>query len=160
MYELIAVGLVSCERLYCPAICKEVAVAEEYEANFANVTKVGKDDGNSLESYSGGISNRITVSAGGDRWKGDVLKLELIGEGERLAVAAGECFRFAVLAAVPDWANRVDDESGGKLSGGCVYGAAGRKRALRGDNLAAFFENFVATGTMDGAIDSAAAHQG
>ena len=75
-------------------------------------------------------------------------------------MATGQGFFFALLAAAPnrpDGVNHVPGSQSPSRSGDCL--ACGQS-PLTGDDGLAGFQNRRTTGAMDGAVDTASAHEG
>ena len=75
--------------------------------------------------------------------------------GEAVAVAVGQNVRLAILSAMPDGADRVEDEARGKAE---AFGDAHFPRRAGGERAASLFQRGPG-GIMDRAIHPATAHQ-
>ena len=112
-----------------------------------------------MEGDAGGAVNGEVVSAGADGWEGDGFEVVLMGKTEAVVIGLAQQVILAAIAAVPDGSDGVDDVLGLEISGGSDDSLAGGATALSGNDLSALFEDFGAAGTVDGAIDTASAHE-
>src|SRR5437867_948953 len=114
------------------------------------------------EEFSGGFYSDlrsflewIAVGAATDRRKGYRLDSVFHCNLQRISVAICQGLRLAVLPAAPDRSDGVNDESSGQTIATSDFRFAGFTAAKR----AAFREQFMSSGAMNRAIDSAAAEQ-
>src|SRR5689334_22434727 len=106
-----------------------------------------------------GAVHGVPVDSGADRGKGNRTDAVLCGEGERVAVAVGEVVVLSLAPAVPDGADGVDDEAGGKVVTTREAGLARRAADAWSDfgDLPAFFEQSRPGGPVDRAVHAPAA---
>jgi len=84
----------------------------------------------------------------------------LVGYADRFSITAGECLRLTLTAAVVDGADGVNYVFGRQASPARYHGLAGRQASDIGDNLAALGNNGLASGAVDGPVNTASAHEG
>src|SRR4051794_10594815 len=97
----------------------------------------------------------IPVGAGRDRREGEGPAAELVSQLDRARVTGSEQLCLAGSAAVPDWADGVDDVTCRQVSGPCRL----RVARLAAPEPAAFLQDGGAAGAMDRSVDPAAAEQ-
>ena len=108
-----------------------------------------------LDGDVGGERRRIAVDPGRDGWERDARGADLVGQGQRSAIAGGQQFTFPVGAAAPLRPDGVDDPAGRESEAWCGLGRADIAAAEE----AAMLQQFGPGGAMDRAVDAAAAEQ-
>ena len=114
----------------------KVLVREQDEAHLLDLRTPGELLACRLERNLGCARDRVAVDTGRDRRECDGPAAELVRDFEGAAVAGSQEFCFALVAAVLDRANGVDDVLRGKLAGGrrfCIADLAAAKRAAFGE---------------------------
>src|ERR1017187_8226809 len=114
---------------------------EEHEAHFANVGGVFERLGGAGNGDFRRLVNRISVCPGRNGGEGDGCELQLVGNANRLAMAAGKRFRLTLLAAAPDRTDGVDDVARRQVSRGSCDCLSGGKTADAPYNLPASLED-------------------
>ncbi len=97
----------------------------------------------------------VAVSAGADCRKSDCFNMMLPSKGKAVAVTALQKFRLAAAAAMPNWADSMNNISGRQIVSPGYFGLAGAAPP----EGATFFQQAFTGATMDGAIHSAATQE-
>ena len=131
----------------------KVLVREEDERHPLDLRMPFELMARSPEGDLGGSLDRVAVHTGRDRGERDGAAAELSSDLEGAPVARGKELGLVLIAAVPDWADGVDDVLRRKLAGGRRFRIAGLAAAKREGLL----EDRGAAGAMDRPVHAAPA---
>ena len=134
-------------------------IIEQYKPHFSHVHGSAQSIGGAADGDLRRLFHRISICPRRYCWKRDGPKLQLIGNADRLAMAASQRLGFAAIASTPERPHGMDYMPRSELTTAGRHRFACRQPTNSIDYLPAFVQNRRTSRAMDRAVDSASAEQ-